>query len=396
MSKLNVLILYSCSEYPFRKTFKAFLDSFKKYTDWEITYINFPFLIPKSLLKRTKWDLIIYTHSFTAPWNRDNYKEKIKTLKRLDIEAQHSIAFFQDEYINTDLTNLFIEELRINKVFTVVPESEWSKVYPKVSKENIRQYLTGYIEEDDIILANKLLEQTKKDIDISYRTAYPGRAMANLGEIGWLKYAIALFGQKLGFKNSDIQVGTGFVTGDDWYKLLARSRYTLGVPSGANILDVDGSISQKLSQFQFQTLEDLRKIYHENQIPNDYQLEVVSPRLFEAGFLHCCQILVEGEYNGIFEKYKHYIPVKRDLSNQSEVIELIADSNNAKKIVQNVLDDIVMNPKYRYEGFVKMVFSEVQMKPLHHGRIKYFLTKLIAYAIFRFYSYISPKIKRAK
>lgn len=357
-AKLKVLVLYSCSEWPFRKTFKAFLESFQKYSNHEIVYVNFPFFFPKQSLASLEWDLIIYTHSFTAPWNRTNFLKKIALLEEIGLKAERKIAFFQDEYFNLDLTNLFLEKMRIDSLYTVAPDTEWQKLYPHFPSDRINQYLTGYIENEDVINAEKNLETTKKDIGISYRTAYPGVSMACLGDVGWLKYEVAEFGKLLNVENSDVQVGTGFLTGDDWFKLLARSKFTLGTPSGSNILDRDGTLAKELSDLKSFNRKELIHFLEEKGIPQDFQLEVISPRIFESGMFNCCQILVEGEYNSILEKYKHYIPIKRDLSNIDEVRSIINDESKIKIIVSNFRKDIIDNYVYSYQHFIDIFFKK--------------------------------------
>lgn len=397
-AKLNVLVLYACSEYPFRKTFKSFIESFEKYSDHNIHYCNFPFYFPKKALSLVQWDVIIYTHSFTAPWNRERYMKKIQRIESLKLKAQRKIALFQDEYFNSDLTNLFINKLDIDHVYTVVPESEWEKIYPAVPKHKLTQYLTGYIDEQDIQPALDLISRTKKSIDISYRTAYPGPQMAVLGSIGWLKYEIADFGIKLGLPRNDIQVGTGFLTGQSWFELLAKSRFTLGVPSGSNVIDVDGSLAIKATKLKDFTRKSLEQFLQQNALKQDYKLEVISPRIFEAGLFDCCQILVEGEYNGILKENKHYIPVKRDLSNTDEVLAKISNKEFVESIVTQFRSDIVLNKSYGYKKFVEDIFSSINIKELNRNS-SYFFIKLLmktTFWILYIYSLTYKAVNRIK
>lgn len=388
--KLNILVLYACSEYPFRKTFQAFMDSFRKYSGHKIHYVNYPFFFPKTLLDKTPWDIVIFTHSFTAPWNRERYKDKIETIKQLDLGKSTKICFFQDEYFNTDLTNLFIEELGPDLIYTVAPESEWSKLYPAIPHEKLTQYLTGYIEEDDIGYAENLVKSLNKDITLSYRTAYPGPLMTALGEIGLLKYEVAEFGKKLNLQGSDIQVGSGFLVGEDWFKFLGRSKFILGVPSGANILDHDGSIAVEISKLGLISRLELTQFLESKGLKQDYNLEVISPRIFEAGLFDCCQILVEGTYNDILKKDVHYIGINRDLSNLKEVKDKVSDEEFVKSIVQNFRNDILKNKQLHYRFFIQNFFSRFEIKvPNTQSRFLpvIILTTYIANFFLRIYSF---------
>lgn len=374
--KLNVLVLYSASEYPFRRTFKAFLDSFRKYSNHNIFYVNYPFFFPKKLLSKTKWDLVIYTHSFTAPWNRKRYLKKLNYLQKIHLQAQTHIAFFQDEYINTDLINLFIEKMNIDYIYSVAPESEWGKIYPKTHKNRITQYLTGYIDDEDIEYANSILMRTKKDISVSYRTAYPGPTMWALGELGWLKFAVAEFGKRLNFPSSDIEVGKNFLTGKDWFKFLARSQFTLGVPSGSSILDINGSVADALKKRKEFSRKDMLKFYNSQNIKQDFGLEVISPRIFEAGLFNCCQVLVEGNYNNLLIKDTHYIPISRELSNIEEVKEKMSDKEYVHRIINNFKKDIIFNTQLHYKHFMHNFFSVHQCKNQKKSWTPYLLSIL--------------------
>jgi hypothetical protein len=46
---------------------------------------------------------------------------------------------------------------------------------------------------------------------------------------------------------------------------------------------------------------------------------------FEACMMRTAQVLLEGYYNGIFEPWKHYIPIKKDCSNLDQVFAASAD-----------------------------------------------------------------------
>lgn len=41
--------------------------------------------------------------------------------------------------------------------------------------------------------------------------------------------------------------------------------------------------------------------------------------------MRTAQVLLEGYYNGIFEPWKHYIPIKKDCSNLDQVFAASAD-----------------------------------------------------------------------
>ena len=74
------------------------------------------------------------------------------------------------------------------------------------------------------------------------------------------------------------------------------------------------------------------------------------------------QILVEGDYAGIFKPSKHYIPLKRDFSNIDEILKLLHDEAYCQKIIDAAYVDIVMTEKYTYRAFAQMVVNHIRQQ----------------------------------
>jgi len=62
--------------------------------------------------------------------------------------------------------------------------------------------------------------------------------------------------------------------------------------------------------------------------------------------------LVRREYSGIFLPGRHYLSLRRDLGNLSEVIERLRDPAERKRLTENAFQDIIMNDEYLYSSFV--------------------------------------------
>ncbi len=74
----------------------------------------------------------------------------------------------------------------------------------------------------------------------------------------------------------------------------------------------------------------------------------ISSRNFDAIGTKTAQILLEGKYNDILEPNVHYIELKKDYSNFSEVIEKIKDKKLLDKITKAAHDFIFENHLYRH------------------------------------------------
>jgi hypothetical protein len=119
----------------------------------------------------------------------------------------------------------------------------------------------------------------------------------------------------------------------------------IGTEGGAAIADNDGSV---------------RAMVHAGgKVPagrdGEISLFCISPRHFEAAALKLVQILVEGEYNGIFRPNIHYIPVKTDLSNLEQALIIAKDDKFANEIINRAYADLISSGKYNYQNFIKTI-----------------------------------------
>lgn len=72
----------------------------------------------------------------------------------------------------------------------------------------------------------------------------------------------------------------------------------------------------------------------------------VSSRHFEPIGTKTCQILLDGEYNGVLRADEHYLSVKADYSNVEEVISRLKDGRCRQKIVEQAFAHVMENHTY--------------------------------------------------
>ena len=126
--------------------------------------------------------------------------------------------------------------MAIDYVFSVAPESEWSKIYDTVNREKTKLFtvLTGYLDETTIAKIEALNNSfSSRSIDIGYRSGVAGFW---LGRLGLLKQQIATQVQR---KSALMNLSTDISThskdtflGDEWYRFLLQCKYTLGLKAG--------------------------------------------------------------------------------------------------------------------------------------------------------------------
>jgi hypothetical protein len=196
---------------------------------------------------------------------------------------------------------------------------------------------------------------------VGYR-AY--RATPSLGRHGFLKTQIAkVFQEAAPREGLTVDISNrhedAFV-GDGWYRFLLRCKYTIGVEGGSSVLDRDGSITKKTEEYLDQhpgaSFEEVEAACFPG-LDGQLKLFALSPRHLEACATRTCQVLIEGDYNGILAPWKHYIPLQRDFGNLDEVLRLIKEDTLRADITENAYRDIVASGAYSYRGFANSVVT---------------------------------------
>jgi hypothetical protein len=356
-----------------RTTIEEHLYSFKRYGNAHVYYqmldigkdtYNSSELVPKYITK-IDFDLIIFHYGFmSSRWGgRECYLNALKQVEPFRHSKAVKAVMAQDEYNNSNTIVEFVNDFKIDIVFSVSPESEWPKIYKGVdlTKVKFHKVLTGYLDERGIRTIQSFLKNTPKAIDIGYRA----RNLPQwLGKHGYMKTTIAdEFNKALKNFKLNCSISTDpkdtFI-GLGWYKFMVSCKYMIGVEGGATVLDSDGSIAKKGKEYLKQhpncSFEEIERACFPG-LDGQLQLIAISPRHLEACATKTCQLLVESTFNGILKPWVHYIPIKPDLSNIKEVLEIVERDDKRKEIVENAYRDIVLPGTWSYRGAVKFVID---------------------------------------
>lgn len=363
--KPKILILYF--DKPDRISILDLLYCYRNYSDADCFYYSMRRgKLPKYLLD-VGFDLIVFHTVFISQrWSGyEGFKQEAYSLIE-DLKDYPAVKILlpQDEWIHTDTLNDFINDFKIDIVYSVAPESEFGKIYDRVNREKVRFYqvLTGYLDDNTLSRISKLKEKhTKRNIDIGYR-AY--RAPFWLGSHGYLKTLIAdVFNResKRYSLNTDISTESKDTKyGDSWYEFLLDCKYFIGVEGGATVIDPNGEIWKKGEYYDAKYPHASFADFEKNCFPGmdgNLKLIAISPRHLEACSTGTCQLLIEGSYNGILKPGVHYISVARDFSNLDEVLQIVKDDHLRKEIVENCYRDIVVSEDYSYRKFVDFILE---------------------------------------
>lgn len=363
----RLLIVYALMQHPLRSTVSDHLYSFRRYSKASCFYVNAMLRDTPAWMLGVEPDAVIF-HTSLLSALRWGDEATTQLLFERALRAAHSgrvrVALPQDEFLKSDLLCRFIRDCEVDIVCSVAPPSEWPKIYAHVDSKKVHfeRVLTGYLDDATVRRITTIVERSPgRSIDVGYRA---GAERAYLGRHGLLKTSIARAGQSAARASgltADISLRPdGVLVGDDWFRALATWRWTLGVEGGASILDRDGSLRARTERYVAEhpaaEFEEIEAACFPNR-DGELSLFALSPRHLEACATKTGQILVEGHYDGVLKPGRHYLALRRDLSNLEEVLNLAVDEQQRNDVVEQAYQDVVCSGLYTYRRFVEHVIG---------------------------------------
>ena len=327
------------------------IEAFGRYSKFGVKAVNTaevwnPYYGYQPDLADLEFDAILMHYSLFRPglepyWLSEPLREHVKNA------ASYKIAAFQDEHHWCKKRYGFIDEFGIDCVLTALEPPYAEQVYKgHTNVSTVVSVLPGYVSQELVEAADRLTKpDEERRIDVGYRgrpiPAYMGRGSQEKIEIG-TKFAERAPGTGL---TVDIAITEEErIYGEDWYRFLADCRGTLGSESGVSCFDPEDEVLAQWEELSAKghepTLEELERGAlgrWDWKIP----YRTIAPRNFEAAALHSCQILFEGDYSGLMEPMRHYIPMKKDFSNFDEVVERFRDRDLRRELTENARRDLI-------------------------------------------------------
>jgi spore maturation protein CgeB len=149
---------------------------------------------------------------------------------------------------------------------------------------------------------------------------------------------------------------------EKWAQFLRICKGILGAESGTYYLDRTGQVFEDVKKYVKTHPDASYEEVFENFFKgrsSPFSGKAISSRHFEPIGTKTCQILIEGEYNGILKADEHYVAVRRDLSNIDEVIRRLRDDSYRKAMVDRTYEYIMSSHTYRHrvETLLKAVLD---------------------------------------
>lgn len=384
---MKILVLYGRSFEKLRKTIDDHLFSFQRYVpDVEFHYCDILVGVPR-FLSLVKWDAVILHYCLVSErFDEFMWKYLSQNLQRISTFNGYKVAIPQDEYAETsELWKLF-RQIGVKTVFTCAMPIDYDKLYPleETGLKHRITVLTGYVDEETVEKLKILSEEIKeKSIDIGYRARNVPFWLGRHGRIkNEISDAIVAAENTMGLKLDISTKSNDVFYGDDWLKFLLRCRASLGCLGGASLYDPYGKIRKKVDEFVKQYPESTFDEVEKNCFPGqDFSLNLfaLSPRHFECAMAKNCQILVEGDYQGVFKPGEHYIELKKDYSNYAEVFQKVADKEFCNKIVENTYRDVVESGKYTYRAFANQIIDHIRQQIKPNPDKQFLRTRLVSF-----------------
>ncbi len=323
-------------------------------------------------LNLDRFDVVIIHYSLCL---LNNYYISKDSKRRLRNYKGLKVVFIQDEYRRIDQMISELSYLDIDVLFTCFPEQEMKLIYPesKLPKVALYNNLTGYVPERLLHFNDQQLMSSR-----STHIAYRGRKLPYwYGELAYEKWNIVdqwlehTSGTSL---KADVSYNEkDRIYGDNWVKFLSSCKTTLGVESGASVMDFSGDLEREIDLHQlthpndsFHTVQQKYLLEFEGK----YKLNQISPRCFEAIALKTVLVLYEGEYSGILVPGRHYIMLNKDFGNIKAVITQLQDDEFLQNMADVTFQEIALNPEYSYQHFVEHVSKIINFEFVDRGIIK--------------------------
>jgi hypothetical protein len=353
---------------PLRATIRQHLRLFEASpAGHHVHYVNVALGVPAAV-RRARFDaIVLHTTLLCARWFQQFPAIREQLTWLADVPAL-KVALPQDEYDHSAVLDDWLADLNVQLVGTNFDDRLRPLLYPRLGgTARFVHVLTGYLDERTArAVAPAVRPPADRPLDIVYRA---NRLPYWFGSHGQLKHEIAVrvaeAADRLGLKTDISTDPRDTIQSDRWYAFLASSRATIGCESGASALDRRGEIQATVRR-ALAGRPDLSLAEVSGLLPrgwDDYRFFAIGPRHLEAVLTRTCQVLVEGEYDGILRPHDHYLPLRRDFGNLTEVLAQVRDDDVVTRMTDRAYEDVYRSGRVTYAAAAKMFDAELAARP---------------------------------
>ena len=362
-NRSRVLVIYD--EFSLHvETIREHLIGFYSLKDFEVFFLSSRSLIFKNF---DDFDILLIHYSVRIAYPghlTDRMSSQIESFKAL------KVLIIQDEYDRTGFAIAEISKLGIDLVFTCVPETRLSEVYPELLGLGIefKQILTGFA-----FMPNEKEKYIKVTTQREWDLGYRGRKLSHrYGKLGYEKWRIGdLVYEAL--INTDLRLNISSresdrIYGEEWFSFLGNCKAVLGTESGSNVFDHDGELeilSQANSEMSYIDFERI----HLQGLEIDSLMNQISPRIFEAISTKTALILFPGFYSDIIQPWRNYFPLQKDLSNLDKLLSFLDNEEELEQMIENTYEDVVVSGMYSRQKYYQNISDKIKQVQENKGLV---------------------------
>ena len=332
----------------------GWVKAFRNYKDIDCSFLNLNdfFFYKKNIhyfkdLKELifdRYDVIIFLHStFSNLCFVPTYVQKIISRKKAI-----KIYFLGNEYKLMPEKINFIKSLGINLLITQSLNKNIIDLYKtKVNCEVIGIPSSGL----DMEIFFPKIDFKLRTNDFGYRTYDEPAYFGHQDRRMLMNRALEIVKKKKFTYSFSMEKKDRFLI-HDWSNFLNNCKSIIGTNTGFDYFDLNDNIRKDVNKLDLLYNSDFDKIHREYFLnkPKKFSMRIITGKNIEAAGCKTLQISVEGDYGGYFLPDKHYISIKKDLSNLELCLEKIKDQKYCENIVNNAFE--VVTTKLKYENHI--------------------------------------------
>lgn len=137
-----------------------------------------------------------------------------------------------------------------------------------------------------------------------------------------------------------------------WCRFLNGCNAVIGAESGTYYLNGRGKLLERARVYNLfenpgASFDQIFEMFYRGET-REISGKSISSRHFEPIGTKTCQILLDGYYNGILERDRHYIAVDNDLGNIGEAVERLRDTDYRTRMVEETYDYVRAEHTYAH------------------------------------------------
>ena len=313
----------------------------------EVVAYNAAYGAPSWLARFRPDGVILHTTFLALRWLADFERRRARSAWIAGLPCA-KVALPQDDYDHAEVLDEWLDELGVDVVLTALPEHAPLLLPRTAARAEIRKVLTGYVDDRDLATRPRPTPLASRDLHVVYRaTLLPPW----FGSHGRLKHEVgeAALGcaRTLGLRVDISTDPDDAVLGSRWLDFLASGRAVVGAESGSSVLDRRGEVRAAFSDPA-----------GASRLPSDWdshRFTALSPRHLEAALTGTAQVLVEGDYSGVLEPGRHYLPVRPDLADLEDALAQTREPTALQGLADTAYAELCLSGRYSSRVFAAEV-----------------------------------------